>query len=122
MKSLNSSAPPLDGRRKDPIRELWTAGLYTAIDDAFNQVKLTEARSAIAWLKGCSEDFRFVCEYANRNPKYVYKKLIKKLREREEYLDEFKPSSHPYSNLFSMPRKWLRKTKTNCSTSMELFN
>ena len=120
MKPLNSEAVNLVGGRKDPLRELWSAVLYTAIHDAFNQVGIIEARSAIAWLKGYSKDFRLVCEYANRNPKYVYKNLIKKLKEREDYLDGFKARSTPYDNLFPVPRKWFRKAKTNCTTSMEL--
>ena len=122
MKPLNSNATLFVGERKNPIQDLWSAVLYTAIDDAFNQVRVTEARSALAWLKGYSEDFRLVCEYANRDPQYVYTKLIKKLKEREEYLDGFKARSSPYNNLFPVPRKWLHKTKTNYITSVELRN
>ena len=122
MKSLNSNTSWPVGERKNPIQELWSAVLYTAIHDAFNQIRITEARSALAWLKGYSEDFRLVCEYANRDPKYVYKKLIKKLQEREEYLDGFKARNQPYNNLFAVPRKWLHKTKTNYITSVELRN
>jgi len=120
MKSLNSEAVNFVGGRKDPLQELWSAVLYTAIDDAFNQVRITEARSALAWLKGRGEDFCLVCEYANRNPKYVHGKLIKKLQEREEYLNGFKARTQPYNNLFPVPRKWLHKTKTNYITSVEL--
>ena len=122
MKSLNSHTSYPMGERKHPIQGLWTAVLYTAIHDAFNQVRIPEARSALAWLKGYGEDFRLVCEYANRNPQYVYKKLIKKLKEREEYLDGFKGTTHPYNNLCEVPRKWLHKTKTNYITSVELRN
>ena len=122
MKSLNSDAVNIVGEGKNPIQDLWVAVLYTAITDAFNQVRLPEARSALAWLKGYSEDFRLVCEYANRDPKYVYKKLIKKLKEREEYLDGFKARPQPYNDLFPVPRKWLHKTKTNYITSVELRN
>ena len=122
MKSLNSDAVNFVGGRKDPLQELWSAVLYTAIDDAFNQVRVTEARGALAWLKGYGEDFCLVCEYANRDPQYVYKKLIKKLKEREEYLDGFKARTQPYNNLFPVPRKWLHKTKTNYITSVELRN
>ena len=122
MKSLNSNTSWPVGERKHPIQELWSAVLYTAIHDAFNQVRITEARSALAWLKGYSEDFRLVCEYANRDPRYVYTKLIKKLKEREEYLDGFKARTQPYNNLFPVPRKWLHKTKTNYITSVELGN
>ena len=122
MNSLNSRTMHLEGEKKNPLQELWAAVLATAIHDAFNQVGIIEARSAIAWLKGYSEDFRLVCEYANRNPKYVYKKLIKKLKEREDYLDGFKARSSPYDNLFPVPRKWLHKTKTNYITSVELHS
>ena len=122
MKPLNSDAVNLVGGIKDSLQDLWSAVLYTAIHDAFNQVRITEARSALAWLKGYSEDFRLVCEYANRDPKYVHTKLIKKLEEREEYLDGFKARTQPYNNLFPVPRKWLHKTKTNYITSVELSN
>ena len=122
MRSLNSDAVNLVGERKNPIQDLWSAVLYTAITDAFNQVRIPEARSAVAWLKGYSEDFRLVCEYANRDPKYVHTKLIKKLKEREEYLDGFKARTQPYNNLFPVPRKWLHKTKTNYITSVELHS
>ena len=122
MKSLNSDAVNFVGGRKDPLQDLWSAVLYTAITDAFNQVRIPEARSAVAWLKGYSEDFCLVCEYSNRDPKYVRRKLIKKLKEREEYLDGFKARSSPYNNLFPVPRKWLHKTKTNYITSVELRN
>ena len=120
MKSLNSNTSCPVGERKHSIQDLWSAVLYTAIHDAFNQVRIAEARSALAWLKGYSEDFRLVCEYANRNPQYVHKKLIKKLEEREEYLNDFKARTQPYNNLFPLPRKWLHKTKTNYITSVEL--
>ena len=120
MKPLNSDAVNLVGGKKDSLQDLWSAVLYTAIHDAFNQVRIPEARSALAWLKGYGEDFRLVCEYANRNPQYVYKKLIKKLKEREEYLNGFKGTTHPYNNLCEVPRKWLHKTKTNYITSVEL--
>ena len=122
MKPLNSHAVNLVGGKKDSLQHLWSAVLYTAIHDAYNQVRITEARSALAWLKGYSEDFRLVCEYANRDPKYVYTKLIKKLKEREEYLDGFKARTQPYNNLFPVPRKWLHKTKTNYITSVELHS
>jgi hypothetical protein len=122
MKSLNSNATLLVGKTTDPLQDLWSAVLYTAITDAFNQVRIPEARSAVAWLKGYSEDFCLVCEYSNRDPKYVHKKLIKKLQEREEYLNDFKARSSPYNNLFPVPRKWLHKTKTNYITSMEIRN
>jgi len=120
MRSLNSDAVNLVGERKNPIQDLWSAVLYTAITDAFNQVRIPEARSAVAWLKGYSEDFCLVCEYSNRDPKYVHKKLIKKLQKREEYLNDFKARTQPYNNLFPVPRKWLHKTKTNYITSVEL--
>ena len=90
MKSLNSNATLFVGERKNPIQDLWSAVLYTAIHDAFNQVRITEARSALAWLKGCSEDFCLVCEYANRNPKYVHDKLIKEVMKREQYFQNLK--------------------------------
>ena len=64
MRSLNSTAVNLIGGKKDPLQELWCAVLYTAIDDAFNQVRVIEARSALAWLKGFSEDFCLVCPSA----------------------------------------------------------
>ena len=85
----NHQTQPLWSREgKNPIRELWVAVLTRAIHDAFGQNDYTEARRALAWLKGRSQDFREVCEYAGRNPDYVYKKLIKPLNESEKNYED----------------------------------
>ena len=56
---------------------MWIAVVARAVDDAFGSIDYFEAERAIAWFKNYSKDFRDVCEYAGRNPKYVYDKLIK---------------------------------------------
>jgi hypothetical protein len=95
----NLAAPSLTGERAlEPEQYLWVAVLARAIHDAFAVSDYHEARQALAWLKGNSDDFKFVCELAGRNPNYVYTKLIKQLNEREKYFDDLR-NNNPFSNL-----------------------
>jgi len=87
-KSLN--AAPASSQGKNPLKELWCAVLTKAVRDAFGASDWVDARSAIAWLKSYNKDFRLVCEFAGRDPQYVYKRLIKPLNQREEYLNDIK--------------------------------
>ena len=77
-------------RNKEPEQEMWIAVLARAVHDAFGSIDYFEANKAISWLKGYSKDFRDVCEYAGRNPKYVYDKLIKEVTKREKYFNDLK--------------------------------
>jgi hypothetical protein len=95
----NLAAPSLTGGRAlEPEQYLWIAVLARAVHDAFAVSDYHEARQALAWLKGYSEDFKEVCEMAGRNPNYVRMKLIKQLEEREKYFDDLR-KENPFSNL-----------------------
>ena len=108
----------MGGPARDPVAELWCAVLTKAVRDAFNNVNWVEARAAIAWLKSYSEDFQTVCEYAGRHPQYVYKKLIKPLNKREEYLNGIKEGNY----LSTLPGKWIQNNKTDGSPDLEFWN
>ena len=87
----NISAQPMYGdRHLEPEQEMWIAVLARAVHDAFGSADYLEASKAIAWLKSYSKDFRDVCEYAGRNPKYVHTKLIKEVTKREKYFHDLK--------------------------------
>jgi len=84
----NISAQPMYGdRHLEPEQEMWIAVLARAVHDAFGSADYLEANKAIIWLKGYSKDFRDVCEYAGRDPKYVRAKLIKEVTKREQYFN-----------------------------------
>ena len=87
----NICAQPMYGdRHLEPEQEMWIAVLARAVHDAFGSADYLEASKAIAWLKSYSKDFRDVCEYAGRDPKYVHTKLIKEVTKREQYFQNLK--------------------------------
>ena len=57
---------------------LWQAVIAQAITDAkydgLRKHYLECKRLAIAWFSNCSKDFKAVCQYADIDPDYVYKK------------------------------------------------
>ena len=55
-----------------------------ALDDALYQNDLREAQIAIAWVQGCSNNFKHVCHLAGYDWRYVYNKVIKKVDKRDE--------------------------------------
>ena len=98
----NLSAPSLTGGRAlEPEQYLWIAVLARAVHDAFAVSDYHEARQALAWLKGYSDDFKSVCDFAGRNPAYVRMKLIKQLNERENYFNELR-KANPSRNMSQM--------------------
>ena len=114
--SLN--AAPLSSQGKDPLKELWSAVLTKAVRDAFSASEWINARSAIAWLKSYNKDFRLVCEFAGRDPQYVYKKLIKPLTKREEYLNDIRNGNY----LSTLPRKWIHEGKADNRPGLEFWH
>ena len=87
---VGQAHPMTQEPNKEPEQEMWIAVLARAVHDAFGSIDYFEASKAISWLKGYSKDFRDVCEYAGRNPKYVYDKLIKEVMKREQYFQNLK--------------------------------
>ena len=114
--SLN--AAPASSQGKNSLKELWSAVLTKAVRDAFGASDWVDARSAIAWLKSYNKDFRLVCEFAGRDPQYVYKKLIKPLTKREEYLNDIRKGNH----LSTLPRKWIHEGKADNHPGLEFWS
>jgi len=111
------SAAPGSSAGKNPLKELWSAVLTKAVRDAFGASDWVDARSAIAWLKSYNKDFRLVCEFAGRDPQYVYKKLIKPLTKREEYLNDIKNGNY----MSTLPRKWILEGKADTNPGLEFW-
>jgi len=89
------------GRDLEPEQYLWIAVLARALHDAFGITDYTESKRALSWLNGYSKDFRFVCELAGREPKYVKDKIQKQLDEREAYFEQLQ-KTYPHRNLSHM--------------------
>ena len=94
--TANHDAITLFQRVKEPEEYLWIAVLTRAVQDVFVTSDWQATQSAIAWFKGRSRDFKLVCEFAGRNPQYVYSKIISKINNREEYIDALK-QRRPYA-------------------------
>ena len=60
-----------------------------ALDDALYQNDLREAQIAIAWVQGCSNNFKHVCHLAGYDWQYVYHKIIKKVDKRDEEIKAY---------------------------------
>ena len=52
-------------------RTIAVAVLARAAEDACNSKEKYHKNQAIAWFNSGGEDFRLICELANRNPQYV---------------------------------------------------
>jgi hypothetical protein len=65
-------------QERSPEFSLWQAVIAQAITDAkYNGLRkhyLVCKHLAITWFSNCSKDFKEVCQYADINPNYAYKK------------------------------------------------
>ena len=65
-------------QERTPEFALWQAVIAQAITDAkydgLRKPYLECKRLAIAWFSNCSKDFKAVCQYADIDPEYAYKK------------------------------------------------
>ena len=65
-------------QERNPEFVLWQAVIAQAITDAkydgLRKHYLECKRLAIAWFSNCSKDFKEVCQYADIDPDYAYKK------------------------------------------------
>ena len=65
-------------QERSPEFSLWQAVIAQAITDAkydgLRKHYLDCKRLAIAWFSNCSKDFKAVCQYADIDPDYAYKK------------------------------------------------
>ena len=68
-----------ENQERSPEHILWQAVIAQAITDAtYNGLRknyLECKRLAIAWLSKCSKDFKEICQYADIDPDYAYKKI-----------------------------------------------
>tara|TARA_R110002020_G_scaffold92677_1_gene224124 strand:- start:481 stop:933 length:453 start_codon:yes stop_codon:yes gene_type:complete len=94
--SANHDAITMQQRTKEPEENLWTAVLTRAVQDVFTTSDWHATQAAIAWFKNQSRDFRSVCEFAGRNPQYVYTKIIPKINNREKFINTLK-ERRPYA-------------------------
>ena len=69
---------------------LWVCVLGRAVQDALIVNDWVETRNAIAWFEAAGPDFKLVCDYAGRNPAYVHRKIIPKIKERKRSMTEVK--------------------------------
>ena len=67
-----------ENQERIPEFVLWQAVIAQAITDAkydgLRKNYLECKRLAIAWFSNCSKDFKAVCQYADIDPDYAYKK------------------------------------------------
>ena len=67
-----------ENQERIPEFVLWQAVIAQAITDAkydgFRKHYLECKRLAIAWFSNCSKDFKAVCQYADIDPDFAYKK------------------------------------------------
>ena len=73
---------------RSPEFVLWQAVIAQAITDAkYNGLRkpyLECKRLAISWFSNCSKDFKEVCQYADINSDYAYKKTQTAIQQEEE--------------------------------------
>jgi hypothetical protein len=79
-----------------PEHYLWTSVLSKAAHDAMYASDWRESKKAIAWFKGKGIGFRKVCEFAGRDPHYVYTKMIQPIAEREKHMTAIKNGARIY--------------------------
>ena len=77
-KTWVKAAIPATHQERSPEFSLWQAVIAQAITDAkydgLRKHYLDCKRLAIAWFSNCSKDFKEVCQYADIDPDYAYKK------------------------------------------------
>ena len=79
-----------------PEHYLWVNVLTKAAHDALYCSDWRESRMAIEWFKRKGSNFKKVCEYAGKNPDYVYHKMIEQIQQRELEMKSVKHGSRLY--------------------------
>ena len=69
--------------------DLWVTVLSKAAHDALYCTDWRESRIAISWFKTAGANFRKVCEYAGREPEYVYRRMELPIKRREKEMNEW---------------------------------
>ena len=70
-----------------PEYSLWISVMSKAAHDALYNSDWREAKLAISWFKSMGAGFREVCGYVGKDPHYVYKKMEKPIKEREQHME-----------------------------------
>ena len=79
-----------------PEHHLWVSVLTKAAHDALYSSDWRESKLAMEWFKSKNANFRKVCEYAGKNPQYVYQKMIKKIEKREGHIQAVRSGNKLY--------------------------
>ena len=79
-------------RNKEPEQKLWNSVLLIAACDALrfkvdDKYLNNDTNAARNWFINDGVDFRKVCELSGYNPNYVRKKMLKKIKDRDEQQD-----------------------------------
>ena len=82
---LNNDVIHLIENNKEPEQKLWIAVLAKAFDDAFYSADERAALEALSWIRH-GIDFNYVCGLAGRDPRYVRKKMLDKVIDRESQI------------------------------------
>ena len=110
----NSDVIHLIENNKDPEQKLWIAVLAKSFDDAFYCSDERVALQALSWIRHGS-DFNYVCGLAGRDPNYVRKRMLDKVKEREaSILGKHMKIKQAISNV--IPLKRLSKPKKEKKT------
>jgi len=72
-----------------PEHDLWVSVLSKAAHDAIYCTDWRESRLAISWFKTGGSNFRKVCEYADREPEYVHRRMELPIKRREKEMKEW---------------------------------
>ena len=75
---------------------LWVSVLAKAAHDALYSSDWRESRIAIEWFKRKSYNFYKVCEFAGKDPAYVYQKIINQILEREREMEAVRSGNRMY--------------------------
>ena len=86
-----------------PEHYLWISVLTKAAHDALYSSDWRESKFAMEWFKSKNASFRKVCEYAGKNPEYVYQKMIKKIEKRESHIEAVRSGNKLYVKDTSEP-------------------
>tara|TARA_R110000824_G_scaffold49002_5_gene137848 strand:- start:226 stop:693 length:468 start_codon:yes stop_codon:yes gene_type:complete len=79
-----------------PEHYLWVSVLSKAAHDAIYTSDWVESKRAIAWFKDMGTGFREVCQFAGRDPLYVHKRIMKKIKEREMHMEMVRTGARLY--------------------------
>ena len=102
---LNNDVIRLVEYNKEPEQKLWIAVLAKAFDDAFYSTDKRAALEALSWIR-YGIDFNYVCGLAGRDPRYVRKRMLDKVIEREaSILAEHKRIKTGVSNIIKLKLK-----------------